>query len=99
MKKAKSEELRPAYNREDLRPGVRGKHDWPVQACSLNRNVLRMATFRNIHGIILLLRVITSPNVAVQATQASCLHVKNSRRDACATNDKLGQRRLICIHT
>jgi hypothetical protein len=26
MKKAKSEDLRPVYNREDLGPGVRGKH-------------------------------------------------------------------------
>ena len=26
MKKAKSEELRPVYNREDLGPGVRGKY-------------------------------------------------------------------------
>ncbi len=26
MKKAKSEELRPEYRREDLGPGVRGKH-------------------------------------------------------------------------
>lgn len=26
MKKAKSEDLRPGYNREDLGPGVRGKY-------------------------------------------------------------------------
>jgi hypothetical protein len=26
MKKAKSEDLRPVYNREDLGPGVRGKY-------------------------------------------------------------------------
>lgn len=26
MKKAKVEDLRPVYNREDLGPGVRGKH-------------------------------------------------------------------------
>ena len=34
MKKAKSEELRPVYNREDLGPGVRGKYFESYQKCT-----------------------------------------------------------------
>ncbi len=33
------------------------------------------------------------PSATVFVAQATLLHLKNSRRDACATNDQLGLRR------
>ena len=52
MKKAKSEELRPVHNREDLGPGVRGKYSESYQKGTnlvlLSPDVLKNCTPVNI---------------------------------------------------